>query len=68
MVLFYRVISKDFPVGLAIRKAKKWPWGWGYLNPKQRRQQKMQQQRKRAYVWRQMPLGRMKNDMRGHHQ
>ena len=30
-----QVSSKDFPVGLAIRKAKNWPWGWGYLNMNQ---------------------------------
>ena len=33
-----QVTSKDCPVGLAIRKAKYWPWGWGYINPNQRRQ------------------------------
>ena len=37
-----RISSNDCPVGLAIRKAKNWPWRWGSLNPKQRRQQKMQ--------------------------
>ena len=53
--------SKDCPVGLAIRNAKNWPWVWVYLNMKQRRRQKMQQQSKRANVWRQRPLGRVKN-------
>ena len=31
-----RVSTMDFPVGLAMRKAKNWLWGWRYLNPKQR--------------------------------
>ena len=53
-------------MGLAIRKAKTWPWGWGYLNPKQRRQQNIQKQRKIAIVWRQRSLGRVKNYIRGH--
>ena len=33
-----RISSKDYPVGLAIRKTKNWPWRWHYLNPKQRMQ------------------------------
>ena len=63
-----RVTSKDCPVGLAIRKAKHWPWVWGYLNSKKIRQQKMQQKRKRENVWRQRPLRRVKNKMRGYQQ
>ena len=53
---------------LQLDRPENWPWGWGYLNLKQRRQQKMQQQRKRENVWRQRPLGRVKNNMRGHQQ
>ena len=56
-----RVSYKDYPLGLAIRKAKNWPWRWGYLDLKQRSQQKMQQKRKRANVWWQRPLVRVKN-------
>ena len=55
-------------MGLAIRKSKNWTWGWRCLNTKQRRQQKIQEQRKRENVWRQRPLGRAKNQIRGNHQ
>ena len=63
-----RFTSKYCSVGHAIMKEKKSSWGWGYLNPKQGRQHKMQHQRKRVNVWRQRPLGRVKNQMREHHQ
>ena len=53
---------------LQLERPKIWPWGWGYLNTKKRRQQKTKQQRKIANVWRQRPLGRVKNHMRGHQQ
>ena len=53
---------------LQLETPKNWPWGWGYLDPKQRRQKNMQQQRKRANVWRQRPLRRLKNQMREHKQ
>ena len=53
---------------LQLERPKKWPWGCRYLNTNQRRQNKMQQQRKRTYVWRQRPLGRLKNQMRGYQQ
>ena len=53
---------------LQLEYPKKRPWGWGYLNPKQIRQQKIQHQRKRESVWQQRPLGRVKNQMRGHQQ
>ena len=46
---------------LQLERPENWPWGWGYLNMKQRRQQKKQQQWKRENVWRQRPLGRVKN-------
>ena len=46
---------------LQLERPKNWPWVWGYLNPKQRSQQMMQHQKKRANVWRQRPLGRVKN-------
>ena len=63
-----RVTSKDCPVGLAIRKAKNWPWGWRYLNPEQGRHQNMQQQSKRENGWQQRPLGGEKYRMRGNQQ
>ena len=52
-----RVSSKHCPAGLAIRKAKNWPWGWSNLNPKQRRQHNIQQKIKRKTFWRHSPFG-----------
>ena len=63
-----RISSKDCPVGLAIRKAKNWPWRQRHINWKQRRQKKMQHKRKRANVWLKSPLGRVENQMRGYQQ
>ena len=46
---------------LQLERPKIWPWGWGHINPRQRRQQMMQHQRRRKNVWRQRPMGRVKN-------
>ena len=42
-----RITSKDFPVGIAMRKTKKWPWVWDYFRLRQRRQDKKKQWGKR---------------------
>ena len=53
---------------LQLERPKNRPWRWRYLNPKQRRQQQMQQQRKKENIWRQRPLGRVENQIRGYQQ
>ena len=54
-----QVTSKDYPVVLAIRKAKNLALGVGLSQYKAKKAQQMQPQKKRANVWRQRPLGRV---------
>ena len=64
----HELLQKIALLYLQLERPKNRPREWGCLNWKQRRQQKIQQHRKRANVWRHRPLGRLKNQMRGHQQ